>query len=99
MSVDVARAGVIHDEDQDGGTELNTFAFETKSGDPWDCKHLAGLFIRFAESYGVKAEDLRDRAENCGSISEELAKRFAAAGFCVYDGEQYFAIFSPGHCS
>lgn len=92
------KPGVIHDEDQDGGTELNTFAYETHAGEPWDCKHQARLLLRFADSYGVDVADLAG-AQNCGVISAEVARRFAAAGFCVYDGDQYMAIFAPGHCS
>lgn len=90
--------GVVHDRDQSGGTELMCFPFETRDGSPRDCPHMARLLARFAKSYGVDCDDLVP-APHAGAISQEVTRRLAAAGYCVYDGDAYLALYPKGHCS
>ena len=95
---DLHALGVVHDCEQDSGSELDLFPFEDEHGHPGDGPAVADAFLEWAGHYGIDTADLLG-APHCGAVAPELARRFGYEGYCVYDGDAYFALYPKGHCS
>jgi hypothetical protein len=93
MSETTTKSGVLHDRDRDGGTELDVFVFE-------DRDETNGSFLQWASRYVATENIACDWAAPASfPVAAAVARRMVEAGYCVYDGVNYFCIYAKGHCS